>query len=122
MPLPDAALAFYDHVLRLDADGQWWFEALWTAEREGELRRRRDQLAARLLLPPARRPVSLGTFRATGGHRGAVAECRERIADGEIFQANICMRLESSFDGDPAQLFCTLAERLEPSKGAYVAG
>ena len=27
-PLPDAHLAFYDHVLRQDDEGQWWFEAL----------------------------------------------------------------------------------------------
>jgi para-aminobenzoate synthetase/4-amino-4-deoxychorismate lyase len=122
VPIPDAALGFYDHVLRLDADGQWWFEALWTDERADALRRRRDELAARLLSPPPRSPVSLGTFRATGGHRGAVAECRERIAAGEIFQANICMRLESSFDGDPAQLFCSLAEAFAPAKAAFVSG
>jgi para-aminobenzoate synthetase/4-amino-4-deoxychorismate lyase len=120
--LPDAALGFYDHVLRLDVDGQWWFEALWTEERSAELRRRRDELAARLMSPPARQSVSLGTFRATGGHRGAVAECRERIAAGEVFQANICMRLESSFDGDPAQLFCSLAEEFAPAKAAFVSG
>jgi para-aminobenzoate synthetase/4-amino-4-deoxychorismate lyase len=122
VPLPLSSLAFYDHVLRLDLDGQWWFEALWTPERDVELRRRRDLLAARLASPPARRAVSLGSFQASGGHRDAVAECRERIADGEIFQANICMRLESSWDGDPAQLFCRLAEELAPSHAAYVAG
>ncbi len=27
-PLPDAHLAFYDHVLRMDPEGRWWFEAL----------------------------------------------------------------------------------------------
>src|SRR4051812_47415633 len=27
-PLPDAHLAFYDHVLRMDPAGRWWFEAL----------------------------------------------------------------------------------------------
>jgi para-aminobenzoate synthetase / 4-amino-4-deoxychorismate lyase len=122
VPLPSSSLAFYDHVLRLDASGQWWFEALWTPERDAELRRRRDLLAARLASPPPRRPLSLGEFRASGGHREAVAECRERIADGEIFQANICMRLGSSWDGEPAQLFCRLAEELEPARGAYVAG
>jgi para-aminobenzoate synthetase/4-amino-4-deoxychorismate lyase len=120
--LPDACLGFYDHVLRLDREDQWWFEALWTPERDAQLRQRREELAARLLSPPSRSPVSLGTFRAAGGHRGAVAECRERIAAGEIFQANICMRLESSFDGDPAQLFCSLASEFAPAKAAFVAG
>lgn len=122
VPLPRAALGFYDHVLRLDASGQWWFEALWSPERADALAKRRDLLASRLASPPPRRPVSLGAFRAPGGHRGAVAECRERIADGEIFQANVCMRLDSEFDGDPAQLFCRLAEELEPTRGAYFDG
>src|SRR4051794_14216348 len=97
VPLPSAALAFYDHVLRLDLDGQWWFEALWTPERAAALEERRELLASRLSSPPSRRPVSLGAFRPSGGHRAAVAECRERIAAGEIFQANICMRLDSQF-------------------------
>jgi len=39
-PLPPFALAFYDHLLRLDAAGRWWFEALWTPDREAALRRR----------------------------------------------------------------------------------
>src|SRR5947209_8599248 len=45
--LPDFALAHYDHVVRCDASGRWWFEALWTERRAqallarlGELRRR----------------------------------------------------------------------------------
>ncbi|MBV9817031.1 MAG: hypothetical protein JOZ07_01620, partial [Solirubrobacterales bacterium] len=46
--LPPFALAYYDHLLRLDGDGQWWFEALWTPARADELRARRDVLAARL--------------------------------------------------------------------------
>src|SRR3954452_18206586 len=41
VPLPAGALAFYDHVLRLDPDGRWWFEALWTPGRAAELERRR---------------------------------------------------------------------------------
>ena len=49
--LPDFALAFYDHLLRLDCDGQWWFEALWSDARDSALRRRlgllRDRLRAR---------------------------------------------------------------------------
>src|SRR5512135_47805 len=33
VPRPDFQLAYYDNVLRLDADGQWWFEALLSEER-----------------------------------------------------------------------------------------
>ncbi|HEY6761795.1 MAG TPA: hypothetical protein VI318_20005, partial [Baekduia sp.] len=35
--LPAATLAFYDHVLRRDAAGAWWFEALWTEGRAAAL-------------------------------------------------------------------------------------
>src|SRR4051812_22574588 len=28
LPFPSSSVAFYDHVLRLDSEGQWWFEAL----------------------------------------------------------------------------------------------
>jgi para-aminobenzoate synthetase/4-amino-4-deoxychorismate lyase len=122
VPLPGGSLGFYDHVLRLDLDGQWWFEALWTDERAAELERRRELLSARLSSPPPYVAVSLGSFEASGGHRAAVAECRERIAAGEIFQANLCMRLDGDFDGDPAQLFTRLARELEPQRGAYFDG
>ena len=55
--LPDFALAFYDHLLRLDADGRWWFEALWTDERDAELRARLDLLRTRLAEGVRERPV-----------------------------------------------------------------
>ena len=35
----------------------------------------------------------------------AVADCVERIAAGEIFQANLCLRLEAEHDGGVADLF-----------------
>jgi para-aminobenzoate synthetase / 4-amino-4-deoxychorismate lyase len=125
-PLPAFSLAFYDHLLRLDASGQWWFEALWTAERSGELRRRLDVLSARLAEGVARRPVEVGAFSpvapGAAGHAGAVAACRERIAAGEIFQANLCMRLESRFAGDPLDLFSRTTAALEPRHAALIAG
>ena len=42
---PDFELAFYDHLLRLDADGRWWFECLWTPERAGRAGRARGRAA-----------------------------------------------------------------------------
>ena len=38
-------------MLRLDLDGQWWFEALWTPERAEVLKRRIE--GERLITPPA---------------------------------------------------------------------
>ena len=43
--------------------------------------------------------------RATAGLRAAVAECVERIAAGELFQANLTLRLEGAFAGDPIDAF-----------------
>ncbi len=106
-PLPDAHLAFYDHVLRQDASGQWWFEALDGAPD------RLDHLRALLAAAPEPKAPEPATFslRAPGaaGHVASVRECVERIAAGEIFQANLCLRLDAAWDGDVADLFAQAA-------------
>ena len=56
------------------------------------------------------------------GHLAAVEECRERIAAGEIFQANVCLRLEGRWAGDPLDLFARAAGALEPRHAGVVAG
>ncbi len=124
--LPDFALAFYDHLLRLDADGRWWFEALWTDERDAELRARLELLRTRLAEGVRERPVWVGTFQPAppggAGHMTAIDECRERIAAGEIFQANLCLRLEAEWKGDPLDLFARTAGTLEPRHAGLVTG
>jgi anthranilate/para-aminobenzoate synthase component I len=121
--MPELHLAYYDHVLRLDPEGRWWFEALATDERRDELRRRLRELRARLSQPPpAPRPATPETFtidpRAAARHVDAVAACRARIAAGEIFQANLCLRLDSRFDGDAATLSATALRRIAPPYAA----
>jgi para-aminobenzoate synthetase/4-amino-4-deoxychorismate lyase len=124
-PLPPFQLAYYDHVLRRDRDGRWWFEALATPQREtalaGRLADLRTRLAAAAELPPPAPPPP-GPFRLAGagaaGHLAAVRDCRERIAAGEIFQANVCLRLEAAWDGDVAELFAAASARLRPAYGA----
>jgi para-aminobenzoate synthetase/4-amino-4-deoxychorismate lyase len=115
--LPDAHLAYYDHVLRLDPEGRWWFEAL-SKEGLDRLDRVRELLDA----APEPADPEVGTFalRAPGaaGHTWAVRECVERIAAGEIFQANLCLRLETAWDGDVAQLYAQAAAALRPAYGA----
>jgi para-aminobenzoate synthetase/4-amino-4-deoxychorismate lyase len=126
VPLPDFALAFYDHLLRLDADGRWWFEALWTEERDEALRESLETLRARLAEGVRERPVWVGNFQPTppggAGHMTAIDECRERIAAGEIFQANLCLRLEAQWKGDPLDLFARTAGTLEPRQAGVIAG
>ncbi len=124
--LPAAPLAYHDHVLVCDAKGGWWFEALTTPERAAELRARRDELAARLAAAPRPRPVRLrdARLRAPGaaGHERAVAACRERIAAGEVFQVNVCLHVDATLDGRPADLAVAAAEALAPAHGALLQG
>ena len=126
VPLPDFALAFYDHVLHLDTDGRWWFEALWSEERDSVLSERLELLRHRLAEGVRERPVWVGNFQPAppGGaaHMTAIDECRERIAAGEIFQANLCLRLDAEWKGDPLDLFARTAGTLEPRHAGVVAG
>jgi para-aminobenzoate synthetase/4-amino-4-deoxychorismate lyase len=126
VPLPDFALAFYDHLLRLDRNGRWWFEALWSDERADALTARLELLRARLAEGLRDRPVWVGNFEPAppggAGHMTAIDECRERIAAGEIFQANLCLRLEAEWKGDPLDLFARTAGTLEPRHAGVIAG
>ncbi len=125
VPLADGALAYYDHVLRMDADGRWWFEALVTPGREAALDQRRDALAARLAEPPAARPFATRDWRwipSPAGHAEAVEACRTRIAAGDLFQANLCLRLDGRLEGDAFDLFSVAAQALPTDRAAFVAG
>ena len=120
VPLPGASLGFYDHVLRQDADGAWWFEAL-----DERALPRLELVRERLARGAAEeRAWSLGELRPSPGgaarHLAAVAQCVERIAAGELFQANLTLRLEAAFGGSPADAFLAAAGVLRPAHGAFV--
>jgi para-aminobenzoate synthetase / 4-amino-4-deoxychorismate lyase len=123
---PSFSLAFYDHVVLYDGE-QWWFEALWTVDREEALRARLDVWQERLLTePPPGREVATTPFtvaaNGTAGHVAAVADCRRRIIEGEILQANICLRLEAGVEGDPLDLFANALPGARPRFGALFDG
>lgn len=121
--LPPFELAFYDHLLHADAAGRWWFEALWSRGRAVALRRRLAELSARA--PGRPRPFSTAPWTCDpgdAGHARAVRACRERIHAGDIFQANICRRLDSRLTGEPVDVFVTAVPRLCPVRAAYLAG
>jgi para-aminobenzoate synthetase/4-amino-4-deoxychorismate lyase len=123
--LPPFELAFYDHLLRLDRDGHWWFEALWSEQRASVLRARLTDLQVRAAARPTPRPFTTEAWRATPASRGhglAVAACRDRIHAGDLFQANICMRLESRLTGSPLDLFARAAGELAPERAAFLSG
>jgi len=122
--VPRSILAFYDHVLRLDEAGRWWFEALWSHEQSDRLesllskwRRRTSETA------PDPGEFACETFLPNPEpevHRISVARAIEHIRSGDVFQVNVCTRLEAGFSGSPLELFCVGAERLEPRFGAYL--
>ena len=123
--LPPGALGFYDHVVRQDVDGRWWFEALVTRRREAAIAARRSVFEARLVRPAPARPYTTEGWRWSPGpsaHAALVDACRERIAAGDLFQANLATRLEGQIDGDPIDLFVAATSALPTDRAAFLAG
>lgn len=118
IPQPDHRIAFYDHILRR-TDGTWWLESLSPDdERDARII---ETLQAGPADPQA---YEVGTFEMTptpDAHRAALATVLEHIAAGDIFQANLCTRLEATFSGDPLDVFCAGVERLRPAYAAFVS-
>jgi para-aminobenzoate synthetase / 4-amino-4-deoxychorismate lyase len=114
-PVPVASMAFYDHVLRIDAHGEWWFEAL-TEHRA----RRLDVARERFERAHDTRGWTLSALEAAPGatarHTAAVAECVERIAAGELFQASLCLRLEGRFRGSASDAFIAATSTVQPAR------
>ncbi|SFB47691.1 para-aminobenzoate synthetase component 1 [Amycolatopsis marina] len=123
-PLPAAIGGWADHVLRLDARAQWWFEALVPAD-EPEPTDLADELeellAGPVPVPTGWTPARLARPDSTL-HEDAVRSCVRAIEAGELFQANICSRFESTFDGCPAELFAEGVRRMRPRRAAYLSG
>lgn len=123
--LPEAAWGWADHVLRLDTDGRWWFEALVPDAGQDP-----DVLAAELDVTLAERTEETGprwtpatmTRPARQGYTAAVHDCIKAIEAGELFQANICTRFHGTFDGSAGALFAEGVRTLRPRRAAYVAG
>ncbi|MGB6454287.1 MAG: aminodeoxychorismate synthase component I, partial [Streptosporangiaceae bacterium] len=123
--LPAAWLGFYDHVLRRDrASGRWFFEALVTEERAAALETRLADLRDRARRArPQPRPYRCGEFGLIpdgAEHRSAVRRAVDYIGRGDIFQANICLRLAADFDGDPLDAFCAAVTSLDPPYAAFL--
>ena len=124
---PSFSLAFYDHVVLHDGE-RWWFEGLWSAERSGVLEERlalwRGRLSAGPSGPLTDRTPTPFVLAANGGagHLEAVADCRHRIETGELYQANLCVRLQAEYKGDPLDLFARALPLARPRFGALVDG
>lgn len=118
------ALAFYPNVLRR-RDGQWWDEALLGLLDDAELEHRRQALveALRQPVPPAAgyRLGPVAPSRGLASHCAAVERCIQDIRAGEIYQANICLTLQATFEGNASELAADLLSALEPRYGAFLA-
>ena len=125
--LPDLRLALFDAALAWDGRG-WTLEATHAWRRPAES----PALAAeRLLERAARQPAAVSPeltarhagpfaqFAASrpgrGGFEAAVAAAVERIRDGELFQVNLCRRLEAPL---PPALAWPLYRRLRAASPA----
>ncbi|GAA5123888.1 aminodeoxychorismate synthase component I [Haloechinothrix salitolerans] len=125
--LPPAAWGWADHVLRLDTTGQWWLETL--GPELDALAAEFDALLDVLSSDDAPDVLTEHGWTATrlrrpdgSEHTKAVAACMDAIADGELFQANICARFHGEFDGSACELFTAGVRRLRPRRAAYLAG
>src|SRR5256885_782833 len=107
------------------AAGWWTFEALVTPGREDALESRFRELSRRAhaARETGARAYSCGTFRLIPSpeeHAAAVRQTVSYIRRGDLFQANICLRLEADFGGDPLDAFCAAATRLDPPYAAFL--
>lgn len=120
MPQPDHWLARYEWVLRQDAEGRWSFESLVGPEQAALVL---DRLEDALTGESAAKSYRFGEFSmspAPADHAAAVARTIEHIAAGDIFQANLCARLEAEFEGDPLDVFCAGVRALAPAYAAFL--
>ncbi len=118
IPLDQSWMGLYDHVLRLDREGRWWFEALVTPDRATALEQRFRSLRLRLEQSPGPPgPFSCGPFALTpdpATHIERVGRLVQHIHAGDLFQANLCLRVEGEFRGSPLAAYRQAAARLQP--------
>jgi para-aminobenzoate synthetase/4-amino-4-deoxychorismate lyase len=121
---PPHLMAYHDHVLRLSPGGRCTFEALVTPARRAALETRAAELRLRLSDPAPARAWHAGPMRilapGAGGHEEAVASVVERIAAGEVFQANLSLRLAGRLEGSALDAWLALVDRAPAAYGAFL--
>ena len=126
VPIPTSSLAFYDHVLRCDTAGQWWFEALWSRGRRGAAQRapRAPARAAGRAGRRAATATAAVTFRARAHARRATwprfATAASRSAPASSTRPTSPCVCEAGLEGAAIDLFATCVARLRPRYAAFV--
>ena len=119
-------LGCYPCVLRYSRDdGCWYDEALLGIVTDGSLDARRRDLDALLRRPGsnAGRGYRVGPLRpreSRAWYTASVSACIERIRAGDVYQANLCFRMDADFAGDVTRLFADLVDALQPAYGALI--
>ena len=142
-PTPDLSLGFYDVVWAWRrSTGEAWVVATGLPEADparraaratsrieeqwrvvaramaaGNGSERDPELAAWLAGPPA---VVESNFTRASYH-DLVERALEHIAAGDVYQVNLAQRFETTFDGDPLDLYRRLRARSAAPFGAYLA-
>ncbi|MFF0816005.1 aminodeoxychorismate synthase component I [Rhodococcus sp. NPDC003318] len=115
--LPEAAGGWTDSVLRLDAQGCWWYESLTDNDCPATW-------SAAVTDPGvAPRPWRIDwTAPDREAHRCGVRQCLDAIAAGEVYQACVCARFDGRVSGRPLDFFADAAEATRPARAAYLQG
>ena len=111
--LPPLRLALHDWVVAWDRrTGHAWIGGRALDGDGRRLARRLDDVHARLTSAthPTAEAVPAGPFVFRSGldrpaYEAGVSRIRDHIARGDLYQANLTRRLETSFDGDPWPLY-----------------
>ncbi|HJQ45047.1 MAG TPA: aminodeoxychorismate synthase component I [Amycolatopsis sp.] len=117
--LPRAVWGWADHVLRLDEQGRWWFEALVADGAPDPPTEEFDDLLGRDVVREGWAPT---TLTRPLPHDDAIKSCVHAIEAGELFQANICTRFTGPFAGSAVDLFGEGVRTLRPRRAAFLSG
>ncbi|MFF0283975.1 aminodeoxychorismate synthase component I [Rhodococcus aetherivorans] len=115
--LPSAAGGWTDSVLRLDADGCWWYESLTDACCPPDV--------AAAALDPQSEPRAWSmrwTPPDRGSHHDNVEACKDAIRAGEVYQSCICTQFTGQITGRPADFFADGIDQTQPTRAAYLQG
>jgi para-aminobenzoate synthetase component 1 len=118
---------YVDFVVRDEASGRAWL-VLGEGALDGRppAASRREEVLA-LLSGPFRAPTNpaplgpLVRHTSAAEHRRRVDVLRERIAAGDLYQANLAHRFTRAMSGDPADLYAELRRRNPAPYMAYLA-
>lgn len=128
--MPSWWLGWFDEVVRFDPGSGWWFEALVDASEpdpQAATAAAFERWSRRLAMPAANNsaPPAFTPFRAIPdgrGHLAAVERVLAHIRAGDIYQANVCLRLAAQLlSGSAVDVFTTGLAATDARYAAYLA-